>query len=67
MINAGMYVLDKSILKYLPSNKKYDMTNLIEDVLSKKQRISVYPILDSHWTDVGEWQEYEKANNKLLL
>lgn len=64
MINAGMYVLDKSILKYIPPNRKYDMTNLIDNLLSKKKKISVYPILDSNWTDVGEWQEYEKASNK---
>ena len=43
----------------IPSNKYMDMNTLIENV-SKKGKVSVYPIHDG-WTDVGQWEVYKKG------
>ncbi len=42
-INTGVYVLSKSALDYIPDNKFYNMTDLIQDLLDKKENVRVYP------------------------
>ena len=65
LANTGMYVMNKSILKYIPKNQKYDLTNFINTLLSKKIKIGVFPISEDSWIDVGEWNEYKKSISKL--
>jgi len=60
LINSGFYVINKKILKLIPKNK-YDMTDLIKEAEIKNKSIGVYPINESSWIDVGNWQEYKKA------
>ena len=64
--NIGMYVLNPSLIKLIPKNKNYDMTDLIQLAKRKKKQIGVYPIDDESWIDVGKWSEYHKAIEKLI-
>jgi len=59
IINTGIYVLEPGILHMVPENKYMDMNTLIENV-SKKGKVSVYPIHDG-WVDVGQLEEYKKG------
>ncbi len=63
IINTGAYVLEPEILRMIPSNKYMDMNTLIEKV-SKRGKVSVYPIHDG-WTDVGKWEEYKKSLDEI--
>ena len=31
----------------------------------KKKKIGVFPIDENEWIDVGQWEEYEKAKQRL--
>ena len=65
-VNVGMYVLNTSLIKMIPKNKHYDMTDLITLAKIKKKQIGVYPIDDDSWVDVGQWSEYHKAVDRLI-
>ena len=65
LVNVGLYVLNPFILKSIPANQFYDMTDLIRDLKKQGYKIGVYPIHESAWTDVGQWDEYKKALEQL--
>ena len=65
-VNVGMYVLNPNLVRLIPKNKSYDMTDLITLAKSKKKQIGVYPIDDESWIDVGQWSEYHKAVDRLI-
>ena len=65
-INIGLYVLNPHLLKMIPKNKKFDMTDLISLLRKQNKQIGVYPIEDNAWIDVGQWSEYRKAINQLV-
>ena len=64
LVNVGLYVLDPIILKLIPANQYYDITDLIRDIKKQGLNIGVYPIHENEWTDVGQWDEYKKALEK---
>ena len=66
LINAGLYIINPEILKLIPKNKKFNMTDLIALSKKNKKQIGVYPIDNSQWTDVGEWSEYHKAIDRFI-
>lgn len=67
LISTGMYVIKSKLLKYIPPNKSYHMTHLIEDVKKNNGKIGIYPISENSWIDTGEWVEYKKTIEKFNL
>ena len=65
-VNVGLYVLNPKVIKLIPKNKTYNITNLIQSAKSKKKQIGIYPIDDESWIDVGQWSEYHKAIDRLV-
>ncbi len=61
LINTGLYILNPDILKLIPKNKFYHITNLIDDSISNGKRIGVFPIDEDAWVDIGQWAEYQRA------
>jgi dTDP-glucose pyrophosphorylase len=61
LASSGIYVLNPNIFKLIPKKEKFHFTNLISLARKKKLKITVYPIDDSLWLDVGQWNEYKKA------
>lgn len=57
-INSGMYILEPELLKEIPENQFFHITDLIEKVRKKNGRIGVFPISEKSWRDIGEWDEY---------
>jgi len=65
LINAGLYVLEPSVLKEIPDGQFFHITDLIEKVKSKGKRVGVFPIEDGSWIDIGQWEEYRSALKRL--
>ena len=61
LLNTGFYVMNKKVLKNIPSNKYFNSTDLINTCVTKKLKIGIYPIASSKWKDVGNWDDYNKA------
>ena len=60
-VNIGFYIMKKKLVKIIPKNSPLDMDKFIAQLKTKGKKIGVYPIDDSSWKDVGEWNEYKKV------
>lgn len=65
LVNAGIYILNPEVIKLIPKNKVYPITNLFEKLLLKKQKVGVYNMKED-WIDVGRLDELKKAEEKIL-
>lgn len=61
LVNTGVYVSNPEIIKYIPSNKYFDITDLIKELITLKKKIGVYPISENDWIDLGQWDKYQNA------
>ena len=67
LVNTGFYVIDPSVIKLIPEDTYYDMTDLIKALMNKGKRIGVYPVSEKSWIDVGQWKELNNALKDVLL
>ncbi|MDD5530151.1 MAG: nucleotidyltransferase family protein [bacterium] len=61
LVNTGMYILEPEILKDIPDNKFYNITDLICSYNQAGKKIGVYPISEKAWLDIGEWGELQET------
>jgi len=59
-VNAGVYLLDPSVRRLVPSGRQYDMTDLINDAVASDRRVVCFPIRE-YWLDIGQTADYERA------
>jgi dTDP-glucose pyrophosphorylase/CBS domain-containing protein len=64
LVNAGIYLLSPSVYEYIPSDRKFDMTDLIERLLEDERRVASFPIVE-YWLDIGEPADYQQAQEDL--
>lgn len=60
-ISGGIYALSPNALDLIPKGNFFDITDLMEDLLRKKRSVVAFPI-EEYWLDIGQHQDYEKAN-----
>ena len=65
LVNTGMYLLNPDVLKYIPENKFFQMTNLIEKLQNEKFKIGVYPVSEKSYIDIGRWDKYREIIEKI--
>lgn len=58
--NAGIYLIKKTALKYIPENKFYNATDLIEELVKQQMKVIRFPIT-GYWIDIGQHSELKKA------
>jgi dTDP-glucose pyrophosphorylase len=64
-VNAGIYVLDPSVIDVIPAGRYFDATDLIRALLERGRVVSAYLIRD-YWLDVGQLHDLEKANQDVV-
>ena len=62
--NAGIYIIKKEILKMIPENQFYDITDLMERVLEMNLKLVTYPI-NGYWLDIGKHEDFKKAQEDI--
>lgn len=67
LVNTGMYVINSSMLELIPENEFFHATDMIARARAKNKKIGIYPISENSWIDIGQWEEYKKAINKIKL
>lgn len=63
-VNAGVYCLSPRVLRFVPSNRYFDMPDLFNaivaaDLTARIQRINGY------WIDIGRVSDYERAKSEI--
>jgi len=59
-VSMGIYIFEPEILDYIPRDKKFDFPELMNLLLKKGEKVSVYPSSD-FWLDIGRPEDYRKA------
>ena len=62
LCNAGIYALSPEALEFIPKDKFSNMPDLINNCLSKKIPVAVFPIFE-YWTDIGTIDDLENARD----
>lgn len=60
--NAGIYLLKRAALKYIPDNQVFNATDLIDMLALQGEKVIRYP-LSGLWIDIGNPQEFAKAQD----
>jgi dTDP-glucose pyrophosphorylase/CBS domain-containing protein len=64
-VNAGIYVLNKSLVNKVDGKSHLDMTNFLEKELNDGG-VNAFPVHE-YWLDIGQIEEYEKANREFSI
>lgn len=59
--NAGIYLIKRRALDLIPDDTFFNATDLIEKLISENKKVIRFP-LNGTWIDIGNPQEYQKAN-----
>jgi dTDP-glucose pyrophosphorylase len=59
-VNTGFYIIEPKVLKLIPDNARFDMSELMRRIIDNKMKIGLFPISDNSWSDVGQWSEFKK-------
>ena len=62
LVNAGIYLLEPSVMRYIPEGRRFDMTDLIQSLLDAGRRVASFPIVE-YWLDIGRMADYEQAQD----
>lgn len=62
--NAGIYIVSNHLLKSLPTDRRTDATDLIENVIVSGGRVTYFPITGT-WIDIGSPSDYARANEMM--
>lgn len=60
--NAGIYLLKRRALNEIPDDTFFNATDLVEKLIMKGRNVIRYP-LNGTWIDIGNPQEYQKAQD----
>ncbi|WP_027363343.1 nucleotidyltransferase family protein [Desulfotruncus alcoholivorax] len=62
-VNAGIYVLQPSVLELIPRAACYDMPDLFTHLVKHGRETAVFPVRE-YWLDIGRLSDYERANGE---
>lgn len=62
--NAGIYLMKRTILEFIPENKHFNATDLIESLIKNDKKVMNYPLY-CYWLDIGKPEDFRKAQNDI--
>lgn len=66
-VNTGMYILNPELLKDIPQDTFFHMTDLSNKLLTESRKVGMYPISEDSFLDMGEFEEMHRMEAKLNL
>ena len=63
-VSAGIYIIDPSLLRFVPKGKRYDMPDLIARAIDEGLRVGSFPVRE-YWVDIGSPAAYRRAQADL--
>ncbi len=61
-VNAGIYILEPSILNHIMPDTYCDMPDLLMNCVQNQRRVATFPIRE-YWLDIGRHEDLEKAHH----
>lgn len=66
-VNTGMYILNSELIKEIPEDTFFHMTDLADKLMKERRRVGMYPISEDSFLDMGEFEEMRRMEEKLNL
>ncbi len=66
-VNTGMYILNPELMKEIPEDTFFHMTDLADKLMKENRRVGMYPISEDSFLDMGEFEEMRRMEEKLNL
>jgi dTDP-glucose pyrophosphorylase len=62
-INAGVYLIEPSVLSLIKTDERLDATDLIDRLITARRKVVGFPIHE-YWLDIGRPDDYARANKE---
>ncbi len=62
-VNAGIYVLEPTVLENVCKNEYLDMTDLLQSYVNNGEHVNIFPIHEN-WIDIGRPEDYLSAQTE---
>lgn len=66
-VNTGMYILNPALLREVPKDTFFHMTDLADQLMREGRKVGMYPISEDSFLDMGEFEEMRRMEQKLNL
>ncbi len=63
-VNAGIYLLEPVVHKYIKSGQRTDMTDVVKQLIEEGHNVVSFPIVE-YWLDIGQPSDYEQAQKDM--
>lgn len=60
-VNAGIYCLSPEVLRYIPKDDYFDMTELFSKMIKLSKCVGSFPLRE-YWMDVGRMDDFQQAD-----
>ena len=64
-VNTGVYLLEADVFDYIPNDSFFNMTDLIQLIIDNNKKVSIYPVNENDYIDIGQWDEYKSVVKKM--
>ena len=64
-VNTGMYIMNPEFIDWIPDEKVFHMTELVDLMISKGKRVGMYPVNEYSFLDMGEMAELKKMEERI--
>jgi NDP-sugar pyrophosphorylase family protein len=61
-MSTGMYFLNPRVIQHIPSEKEYNMNELVKKIIDLPGKVIKY-VHEGEWIDIGKMEDYERAND----
>lgn len=61
-VNAGIYLVEPSVLSFIPPACRFDMTDLVGTLIEAGHLVASFPVVE-YWLDVGRPDDYHRAQS----
>jgi NDP-sugar pyrophosphorylase family protein len=65
LVNAGIYLLEPGVFRYIPRSEHLDMPDLIHRLVEDGRTVVSFPVRE-YWLDIGQLADYERAQQDVL-
>lgn len=63
-VNAGIYVINPSVIQKVSDNQVIDMPTLLEQKIAEQGKVMMFPIHE-YWLDIGRMEDYQRAQSDI--
>ncbi len=63
--NTGLYILNKKIVKLIPKNRYYNITDLISSCKKNNFKVGTFEIKNKEWLDIGHIKDFNNALDEI--